>query len=106
QVDNSISSSSFETVVRQWSRGGRAELTKDWNGDEERKLHARARSLAMASPLSSPARKRAAAPPLPALPKRTVNASPLGSPSRTVITPNEPESPTPKKELTTCDEEV
>ncbi|KAJ9608177.1 hypothetical protein H2200_007165 [Cladophialophora chaetospira] len=102
RVESDATWLSFEDVVRRWSRGVRAELTKDWNGDEERKLHARARSLAMASPLSSPARKSAAAPPLPPLPERAAGGSPLGSPSRSVAMSDEPESPTPKKELPTC----
>ncbi|ETI28040.1 hypothetical protein G647_00489 [Cladophialophora carrionii CBS 160.54] len=105
QVENNATWSSFEDVVRQWSRGVRAELTKDWNGEEERRLHARARSLAMASPLSSPARRTSPAPPLPALPRRVVPPSPLGSPSRSATTPDIPESPTPKKAFTTCSEE-
>jgi hypothetical protein len=54
----------FQDVVLQWSRGVREELSKDWNGEEERKLHARAkslgaRSLAMSSPQGSPSRKKA-----------------------------------------------
>lgn len=47
----------FENALWDWSKGVRAELTKDWNGDEERKLHARAKSLALASPLGSPTKK-------------------------------------------------
>ncbi|KIV95676.1 hypothetical protein PV10_03300 [Exophiala mesophila] len=72
----------FEQVVREWSRGVRAELTRDWSGEDERKLHARARSLAMASPLSSPLRKDSPAPPLPSPSKRMMVPSPLSSPSR------------------------
>ena len=49
--------SGFENALRYWAKGVRAELTKDWNGEEERKLHARAKSLALASPLGSPAKK-------------------------------------------------
>jgi hypothetical protein len=54
---------SFRDTILLWSRGVREELSKDWNGDEERKLHARAkslgaRSLAMSSPHGSPARKK------------------------------------------------
>ncbi len=60
---------SFEEALRHWSRGVRAELTRDWNGDEERKLHARAKSLALACPLGSPAKK----------PKPTTVSSPLNS---------------------------
>ena len=52
----------FEDALRQWAKGVRFELTRDWNDDEERKLHARAKSLALASPLSSPAKKSKAAP--------------------------------------------
>lgn len=47
----------FEEAIRNWAKIAREELTKDWNGEEERKLHARAKSLALASPLGSPARK-------------------------------------------------
>lgn len=99
--------SSFEDVVREWSRGVRAELTKDWNGDEERKLHARARSLALASPLSSPARRASPAPPMPSPARRLVAPSPLGSPiKRTTTTEStESDSPTGKTALSTCDEE-
>lgn len=100
--------SSFEGVVREWSRGVRAELTKDWNGDEERKLHARARSLAMASPLSSPSRRGSPAPPMPSPARRFVVApSPLGSPIKqtTMAEPPELDSPTRKTALSTCDED-
>lgn len=53
----------FQDVVLQWSRGVREELSKDWNGEEERKLHARAkslgaRSLAMSSPHGSPSKRK------------------------------------------------
>ncbi|KAK4926512.1 hypothetical protein LTR66_016343 [Elasticomyces elasticus] len=44
----------FESTVLAWAKGVRLDLTKDWNGDEEKKLHARARSLALASPTGSP----------------------------------------------------
>ena len=47
---------SFESALRHWAKAVRAELTKDWSGEEERKLHARAKSLALASPLGSPAK--------------------------------------------------
>jgi hypothetical protein len=50
----------FEDVVLQWSKAVREELTRDWNGEEERKLHARARSLAQASPRNSPTKRSAA----------------------------------------------
>lgn len=103
-IDNETTWSSFEEVVRQWSRGVRAELSKDWNGEEERKLHARARSLAMASPLSSPARRNSPAPPLPSMPKKLISPSPLGSPSKNTETLDDPESPTPTRPLSTCDE--
>lgn len=49
--------SSFESAIRSWAQFVRAELTKDWNGEEERKLHARAKSLALASPMGSPAKR-------------------------------------------------
>jgi hypothetical protein len=44
----------FEDVILRWSRGVREEITQDWKNDEERKLHARAKSLALASPAGSP----------------------------------------------------
>jgi hypothetical protein len=44
----------FEDVILRWSRGVREEITRDWKNDEERKLHARAKSLALASPAGSP----------------------------------------------------
>jgi hypothetical protein len=47
---------SFESAIRYWAQYIRTELTKDWNGEEERKLHARAKSLALASPMGSPAK--------------------------------------------------
>lgn len=46
----------FGDVVLSWSKGVRAELVQDHNGEEEKKLHARARSLAMASPINSPSK--------------------------------------------------
>lgn len=46
----------FETTVMAWLKAVRIDLTNDWNGQEERKLHARARSLAMASPIGSPSK--------------------------------------------------
>jgi hypothetical protein len=49
--------SAFEGVVLQWSKVVREELTRDWNVEEERKLHARAQSLAQASPRSSPTKR-------------------------------------------------
>ncbi|ETN39467.1 uncharacterized protein HMPREF1541_05691 [Cyphellophora europaea CBS 101466] len=51
---------SFEAAIRSWAQHVRAELTKDWNGEEERRLHARAKSLALASPMGSPAKRHAA----------------------------------------------
>ncbi|EXJ95332.1 hypothetical protein A1O1_00452 [Capronia coronata CBS 617.96] len=105
-VDTTATWLSFEGAVRQWSRGVRAELAKDWSGEEERKLHARARSLALASPLSSPARKASPTPALPSPSKRiAVAPSPLGSPSKDTSTSSPPESPTPGRALSICDEE-
>lgn len=104
-ADDTTTWTSFEHVVRQWCRGVRAELTKDWNGDEERKLHARARSLALASPLSSPARKGSPAPPLPSPARRLIAPGPLVSPSKKVATSSPPESPTPKRAFASYDEE-
>lgn len=46
----------LEEVVIIWLQGVCLDLTKDWNGEEEKKLHARARSLALASPLGSPSK--------------------------------------------------
>jgi len=97
QLDSSATWSAFEDVVRRWSRGVRAELTRDWNGDEERRLHARARSLAMASPLSSPARTGPPAPPLPTPSKTMIFPSPLGVQPTDITAPKEPESPTPQR---------
>ena len=51
----------FEQAVRSWARAVRTELTKDWGGEEERKLHARARSLAQASPHGSPSKTKSSA---------------------------------------------
>jgi hypothetical protein len=61
-TENSDIRATFQDVVLQWSKGVREELSKDWNGEEERKLHARAkslgaRSLAMSSPHGSPKKK-------------------------------------------------
>ncbi|KIW96067.1 uncharacterized protein Z519_03133 [Cladophialophora bantiana CBS 173.52] len=106
QVDDSTTWSSFEDVVRQWSRGVRAELTKDWNGEEERKLHARARSLAMASPLSSPSRKNSPAPPLPSPLKTMIAPSSLRGLSKDPAASDDPESPTPKPTSTPCSGEL
>ena len=47
----------FEQALRSWALEVREELTRDWDGEEERKLHARAKSLAHASPFGSPAKK-------------------------------------------------
>ena len=42
--------SSFDEAVMKWSKTVREELTRDWKSEEERKLHARAKSLALAGP--------------------------------------------------------
>ena len=47
----------FEDAIFSWSRALREEVTRDWKTDEERKLHARAKSLAFASPANSPKKK-------------------------------------------------
>lgn len=77
----------FEQVILEWLHGVRIDLTKDWNGDEEKKLHARARSLALASPLGSPSKGltggQETPPPVPPLP---------GTGEETVESPG-PESP-------------
>jgi hypothetical protein len=49
----------FECAIFCWSRALREEVTRDWKTDEERKLHARAKSLALASPANSPKKKSA-----------------------------------------------
>jgi hypothetical protein len=49
----------FEHAIFCWSRTLREEVTRDWKTDEELKLHARAKSLALASPASSPKKKSA-----------------------------------------------
>jgi len=46
----------FECTIMAWLKAVRIDLAKDWNGEEERKLHARARSLALASPIGSPSK--------------------------------------------------
>lgn len=105
-VDTPATWSSFEEVVRQWSQGVRAELTKDWNMEEDRRLHARARSLAMASPVTSPARRGSPAPPLPSPTKRKVAPSPLGSPTKKSSPSSPKQSPSKMVTFTTCDEEI
>lgn len=44
----------FEEAVIKWSQAVREEIIHDWKNDEERRLHARAKSLALASPAGSP----------------------------------------------------
>ena len=46
--------SSFEDAILKWATQVRKEITHDWKNEEDRKLHARAKSLAMASPANSP----------------------------------------------------
>ncbi len=48
----------LEDAVFKWSRGVREEIIRDWKDDEDRKLHARAKSLAMASPAGSPQKSK------------------------------------------------
>ena len=48
----------FEKAVMTWSRCVREEVTRDWNGAEERSLHARAKSLAEAGPSGSPTKEK------------------------------------------------
>ncbi|RMD44047.1 hypothetical protein DV735_g1154, partial [Chaetothyriales sp. CBS 134920] len=50
----------FEDAIRLWASAVRAELTKDWAGEVDKKLHARAKSLAQASPRSSPTKSKSA----------------------------------------------
>ncbi|KAK5946653.1 hypothetical protein PMZ80_000796 [Knufia obscura] len=80
----------FEEVIMEWTKCVCKDLTKDWNGDEEKKLHARARSLALASPIGSPSKilkaKEETPPPVPALPRMP------GTPDDMVGSPG-PESP-------------
>ena len=52
----------FEEAILKWSKGVREEITRDWKNDEDRKLHARAKSLALASPVSSPRKSKHARP--------------------------------------------
>lgn len=52
----------FEAAVLTWSTGVREEITRDWRNDEDRKLHARAKSLALASPATSPRKSKPAHP--------------------------------------------
>ena len=49
----------FENAIFGWSKAAREEVTRDWKTDEERKLQARARGLALASPANSPKKKSA-----------------------------------------------
>ncbi len=51
---------SFEDAVLEWSQAVREEIIRDWKNDEERKLHARAKSLALASPTGSPQKSKPA----------------------------------------------
>lgn len=72
----------FKETVFRWLDGVRIDLTKDWNGDEERRLHARARSLALASPLGSPSKGTKSKEEVPPLPDKenqppTTPSSPL-----------------------------
>ncbi|KAF7504258.1 hypothetical protein GJ744_002516 [Endocarpon pusillum] len=48
----------LEDAVLKWSKGVREEIIRDWMDDEDRKLHARARSLALASPAGSPQKSK------------------------------------------------
>lgn len=67
--DDTAAMEHFKEVIMEWLNGVRIDLTKDWNGEEEKKLHARARSLAMASPLGSPSKSlkgQENTPPMPA----------------------------------------
>jgi len=96
---------SFETAVRQWSQVVRAELTKDWNGEEDRKLHARARSLALATPSGSPVRiSLAESPRKKDRITAAVAAGPFGSPTKK-ISLGSPVSPSRRSTLAVCDEE-
>jgi hypothetical protein len=49
---------SFEDAVLNWSKTVREEIIRDWKSDEERKLHARVKSLALASPAGSPQKSK------------------------------------------------
>jgi hypothetical protein len=44
----------FEDAIFKWSKAVRGEIARDWRNDEDRRLHARAKSLALASPVGSP----------------------------------------------------
>ena len=48
----------FEGVILRWSQGVREEIIRDWKNDEDRRLHARAKSLALASPAGSPQKSK------------------------------------------------
>lgn len=73
----------FKQVILQWLDGVRIDLTKDWNGDEEKRLHARARSLALASPIGSPSKEhKSKEDPPPPLPGRENEPLLLPSPPR------------------------
>lgn len=49
---------SFEAAILKWSAVVREEIIRDWKNDEDRKLHARAKSLALASPVGSPKKSK------------------------------------------------
>lgn len=68
----------FKETIFKWLDGVRVDLTKDWNGDEEKRLHARARSLALASPLGSPSKGTKPKEEIPPLPGKE-NEPPLPS---------------------------
>ena len=48
----------LERAIFGWSKVAREELTRDWKNDDEKNLHARAKSLAFASPAGSPRKKK------------------------------------------------
>ena len=48
----------FEETVLKWSKCVREEIIRDWRNDEDQTLHARAKSLALASPAGSPRKSK------------------------------------------------
>lgn len=83
-LDDTTSIPQFKAVIMEWLTGVCLDLTKDWNGEEEKKLHARARSLALASPLGSPSKgfkgKEEIPPPMP-LPRSIPESDYVQSPT-------------------------
>ena len=48
----------FEAAIFKWSKDVREEIMRDWKNDEDRKLQARAKCLALATPAGSPCKSK------------------------------------------------